>query len=164
MSTSSTVKQELPKQKLMSQWPSLPPWIGQIGSVVFFLTLFSLAHPNATGYAEFRKCHGNCMNGILHAIGMPLAVSGVILIVRAASDSPTFTRHLQFVVTTAYLGLYLGYEKSSIGPWLFYILYAGLFEFGLYRHLYSRSGWKRRHFLALGVSLIVFNVGGLEVS
>jgi len=148
----------------MSQWPSLPPWIGQIGSVVFFLTLFSLAHPNATGYAEFRKCHGNCMNGILHAIGMPLAVSGVILIVRAASDSPTFTRHLQFVVTTAYLGLYLGYEKSSIGPWLFYILYAGLFEFGLYRHLYSRSGWKRRHFLALGVSLIVFNVGGLEVS
>ena len=132
MSFTTSINQQPPTQKAMSQWPSLPPLLGQIGSIVFFLTLFSLAHPNATGYAEFRKCHGNCVNGILHAIGMPMAVSGVFLIVRSASDSPKFTRHLQFVVTTAYLGLYLGYEKSSTSPWLFYILYAGLFEFGLY--------------------------------
>lgn len=143
--------------------PSLPPWLGKVGSVVFFLTLFRLAHKDAHGYAEFRKCHGNCVNGILHAIGMPMAVSGVFLIVRSVSDSPTFTRHLQFVVTTAYLALYLQYEASRTSPWLFYILYAGLFELGLYRHLYRRPGWKRRHFFACGVALVFCNVGALEV-
>lgn len=145
-----------------SSWPCLPPLIGKIGSIVFFLTLFSLAHKDASGYAEFRKCHGNCVNGILHAIGMPLAVSGVFLIVRSASDSPSFTRHVQFVVTTAYLALYLRYERSKLSPWLFFVIYAGLFEFGLYRHVYARKGWERRHFLLCGAALVVFNVSALE--
>ena len=142
--------------------PALPPMIGKIGSIVFFLTLFRFAHKDAAGYAEFRKCHSNCINGILHAMGMPLAVSGVFMIVRSASDSPAFTRQVQFVVTTAYLALYLQYETSQISPWIFYILYAGLFEFGLYRHVYSRKGWKRGHFLFYGAALVILNVGALE--
>lgn len=151
-----------PSKQTQESWPSLPPWLGKTGSIVFFLTLFSLAHKDAGGYAEFRKCHGNCVNGILHAIGMPLAVSGVFMIVRSATDSPVFTRHIQFVVTTAYLALYLQYEQSRVSPWLFYVVYACLFEFGLYRHVYSQPSWKRRHFLWWGAALVLFNVSALE--
>lgn len=81
----------------------LPPIIGMVGSGAFFVTLFSLANTNQEGYDQFRKCHGNCVNGILHFVGMPLAVSGVFLIVRSVSDNAEFTRHLSFIVMTRYL-------------------------------------------------------------
>ena len=142
----------------------LPPTLGKIGSVVFFATLFSLANPDRDGYNEFRKCHGNCINGILHAIGMPLAVSGVFLIVRSVADSAIFTRHIQIVVTTAYLGLYLtnGNAVSAISPWIFYIIYMSIFEFVLYQQLYSNPKWNRTMFLIRGITLIAVNVGALE--
>ena len=142
----------------------LPPTLGKIGAIVFFVTLFSMAHPGQDGYNEFRKCHGNCINGILHAIGMPMAVSGVFLIVRSASDSAIFTRHVQIAVTTAYLGLYLTNQNavSAVSPWIFYLIYMSIFEFLLYQKLYSNPKWNRTMFLIRGISLIAFNVGALE--
>lgn len=144
--------------------PSLPPTLGKIGSIAFFVTLFALAQKDAQGYEVFRKCHRNCVNGVLHAIGMPLAVSGVFFIVRSVSDSSSFTRHVQIAVTTAYLALYLQYEASVVSPWLFYLLYMCIFEFVLYRRFYKKTTtWTRSYFLWTGMALIVVNVGGLEV-
>lgn len=140
----------------------LPPLLGMIGSIAFFVTLFSLANPNPEGYAQFRKCHGNCVNGILHFLGMPLAVSGVFLIVRSVSDSPDFTRHLSFCVTTAYLYLYLQFESNLYSPWLFYAMYMSIWEFVLYQRVYKSPRWNRLTFLIVGILLIVINVGGLE--
>ena len=136
--------------------------VGMIGSIVFFMTLFSLANPNREGYEQFRKCHGNCVNGILHFIGMPLAVSGVFMIVRSVSDHAEFTRHLSFVVTTTYLYLYLQYESHPYTPWLFYIMYMAIWEFLLYRKLYNNPSWSRISYLVTGIGLVVFNVGALE--
>jgi len=91
---------------------------------------------------------------------MPLAVSGVFLIVNAVSDAPEFTRILQILVTTGYLYGYLQYEVTFWAPWLFYLLYMSIFELLLYRQLYGK--WSRHTCLYVGVALIVFNVGGLE--
>ena len=151
-----------PVTKIQSTRQGLPPSLGMAGSIAFFATLFSLAIPNQKGYAQFRKCHGNCVNGILHALGMPLAVSGVFLVVRSVSDGPQFTRHLQFCVVTAYLCLYLNYEANPWSPWLFYISYMGIFDGILYQKLYNNPSWSRLNYFVLGVFLIAFNVGALE--
>lgn len=140
----------------------LPPILGKLGSIAFFITLFSLANPDKEGYEQFRKCHGNCVNGLLHFIGMPLAVSGVFLIVRSVSDSPEFTRHLSFLVTSHYLYLYLQYEGHPFTPWLFYVLYMSIWEFVLYRQLYNNPSWSRLSFLIAGILLVLVNVGALE--
>ena len=148
-------------EKTSSQ-QGLPPELGKAGSIVFFATLFSLANTNIDGYEQFRKCHGNCVNGLLHAIGMPLAVSGVFLIVRSVSDSPEFTRFLQACVTTGYLFLYLQYESNPWSPWVFYIVYMGIFDGILYQKLYRNRAWTRLSYLVCGIALVVFNVGALE--
>jgi hypothetical protein len=140
----------------------LTPALGKVGAIVFFITLFSMAHKNQEGYDQFRKCHGNCMNGVLHAIGMPCAVSGVFLIVRSVSDSPQFTRILQACVTTSYLFLYLQYESNPWSPWLFYIVYMSIFDFILYQKLYHNKAWTRLSYLICGITLVAFNVGALE--
>jgi hypothetical protein len=141
----------------------LPPSVGTVGSVLFFVALFSLSNPDREGYEQFRRFHGNCANGYLHAIGMPMAVSGVFLLVRSASDGPNFTRHLQLCVTTAYLYLYMQFEAlHPLGPALFWLLYMGIFEFVLYRKLYSNPALSRIWFLQMGVFLIAFNVLALE--
>lgn len=140
----------------------LPPTLGKILSIAFFVALFSLAEPDQEGYAQFRKCHGNCVNGVLHAIGMPLAVSGVFLVIRSMSDGPHFTRYLQFCVITAYLYLYLQYEIDRWSPWLFYITYMGVFDRFLYRCIYQNPAWTRLKYLITGIILIAFNVGALE--
>jgi hypothetical protein len=139
---------------------SLPPWLGKIGSILFFFTLFSLAKEDAEGYEAFRKCHGNCINGLLHFVGMPPAVAGVFLIVRGVSDSPTFTRLLQSAVTTCYLYYYLTYETNFVSPWLFYGLYMTIWEC-LYHFMYQRK-LSRINFVLYGIVLILVNVGGLE--
>lgn len=141
---------------------NLPPRIGQVGSIVFFLCLFWLAQPDLSGYNEFRKCHSNCLNGVLHGLLMPPAVSGVFLIVRSVSNNSAFTRQLQIVVTTAYLGLYLRYEASQFSPWLFFAIYLGIFELILYQSLFL-SDWRRTQYLILGVTLVAVNVSTLEV-
>ena len=140
----------------------LPPILGKIGSIVFFVTLFGLANPNKDGYELFRKCHGNCVNGWLHFLGMPLAVSGVFFIVRGVSHSAEFTRHLSFMVTTRYLYLYLQYEEHPYTPWLFFALYMSLWEFVLYRRFYRHPNWGRVAFLVTGILLVLINVGALE--
>jgi uncharacterized membrane protein YGL010W len=140
----------------------LPPTVGKVGAILFFMALFAAADTNRSGYEQFRKCHGNCVNGILHAIGMPIAVSGVFLIVRSASGSAIFSRCIHVTVTTAYLALYLRYERSALSPWLFYLLYLGIFE-GVLTPLYQRPNWTRRHYLVLGAILTAFNVAALEV-
>jgi len=140
---------------------NLPPTLGKFGSVVFFFALFSSADKDKGGYEQFRKCHGNCINGLLHAIGMPLAVSGVFTIVRAVSASSGFTRVLQSCVTTGYLILYLRYETNPWSPWLFYIVYMSVFDFYLYHKLYQ-YGWTRCSYLICGIALVVLNVGALE--
>jgi hypothetical protein len=139
----------------------LNPAHGVLGSITFFLTLFSLANPNQEGYEQFRKCHGNCFNGVLHAIGMPIAVSGVFLVVRAASDSPEFTRKLQLCVVSAYLYLYLQYESNQYAPWIFYVLYMGIFDGILYQNLYYKN-FTRIQFVLMGLALVAINVGALE--
>ena len=126
------------------------------------MTLFALASPDKEGYEQFRKCHGNCVNGLLHFIGMPLAVSGVFLIVRSVSDAPEFARHLSFLVTTRYLYLYLQYEVHPYSPWLFYIMYMSIWEFVLYRKVYNNPSWSRLSFLIVGILLVLMNVGALE--
>lgn len=141
---------------------SLDPSIGKIGATLFFVLLFSLSEHDIQGYEKFRKCHSNCVNGICHAIGMPMAVSGVFMIVRAASDSAQFTRVIQTLVVTLYLVLYLQYEKDPISPWLFYILYLGILEFLLSQKLYKNEKMNRQKFLILGAALVAFNVGALE--
>lgn len=140
----------------------LPPIIGMIGSIIFFMILFALADPNQEGYKQFRKCHGNCVNGLLHFLGMPLAVSGVFLIVRSVSDHSDFTRHLSFVVTTTYLYLYLQFEPHPYTPWLFYIMYMSMWEFVLYQKLYNDPSWSRLSYLIVGILLVFINVGALE--
>eukprot|EP00934_Nitzschia_sp_Nitz4_P000699 Nitzschia sp. Nitz4//scaffold20_size174350//48846//49506//NITZ4_002088-RA/size174350-snap-gene-0.238-mRNA-1//-1//CDS//3329541767//699//frame0 len=140
----------------------LPPSLGKAGSVAFFATLFSLADKNPDGYAMFRKCHSNCVNGILHFVGMPLAVSGVFLIIRSVSDSADFTRYLSFCVTTGYLYLYLQFETNPITPWLFYILYMSIWEFILYRRVLKDPTFNRLAYLITGILLIAVNVGALE--
>ena len=150
------------QQQKSSGGRGLPPILGKLGSVAFFLTLFALANPDKEGYEQFRKCHGNCVNGLLHSIGMPLAVSGVFLIVRSVSDAPEFTRHLSFLVTTRYLYLYLQYEAHLYSPWLFYIMYMSIWEFVLYRKVYNNPSWSRLSFLIAGILLVLMNVGALE--
>ena len=93
---------------------------------------------------------------------MPLAVSGVFLIVRCVSDHSEFTRHLSFVVTTIYLYLYLQYEPHPLAPWLFYIMYMSIWEFVLYRNTYNNPSWSRLSFLVAGILLVGINVGALE--
>jgi hypothetical protein len=153
--------------KTLLPWSSrtggLPPILGQIGSFVFFAALFSFAHTDADGYEMFRKCHGNCVNGLLHLVGMPLAVSGVFLIVRAASNHPIFTRLLQFLVVTRYLSLYRLYETNPYSPWLFYVLYMTILDGYMYRQVYIDPSWSRSAYWCVGVMLIVVNVGALEV-
>ncbi|KAL3914918.1 MAG: hypothetical protein SGILL_005887 [Bacillariaceae sp.] len=150
------------QQSTSTQLPSLPPLLGKFGSIVFFLALFGLAHKNIDGYEQFRKCHGNCVNGLLHFVGMPPAVAGVFLIVRAASNNAGFTRLLQSVVTSYYLYLYTTYEEHPLSPWLFYAMYMTIWEC-LYHFLYNRNKtWRRRDFLGVGIFLIAVNVGGLE--
>jgi hypothetical protein len=142
----------------------LPPTVGKIGSLAFFVVLFALAEPDQHGYDVFRKCHGNCVNGVLHFVGMPLAVSGVFLLIRAASDSPLFTRILQGLVLTRYLVLYLTFERNPYSPWLFYVLYLCILDGYLYHHVYqSDPAWTRFRYLIVGVLLIIINVGALEV-
>jgi uncharacterized membrane protein YGL010W len=136
--------------------------VGMIGSILFFVTLFSQANPSAEGYAQFRKCHGNCVNGVLHAIGMPLAVSGVFMVVRSVSDSPQFTRQVQVCVTSVYLLLYRQFEPHPYSPILFLILYLGIFEFILYQQVYTGAKHGRLWHLKWGIVLIVTNVGALE--
>lgn len=136
--------------------------MGKVGAVVFFVTLFELANPDKEGYDQFRKCHGNCVNGLLHFIGMPLAVSGVFLIVRSVSDSPEFTRHLSFLVTSRYLYLYLQFEDHPYTPWIFYLMYMSIWEFVLYRKIYTNPAWGRISFLIVGILLVLINVGALE--
>ncbi|KAG7353534.1 DUF962 domain containing protein [Nitzschia inconspicua] len=139
---------------------ALPPMLGKIGSILFFVILFSLAKENSEGYQEFRKCHGNCINGLLHFVGMPPAVSGVFLVVRGVADSPIFTRILQSGVTTCYLCYYLTYETNVISPWLFYGLYMAIWEC-LYHFVYNKN-FTRSKFVFYGILLILVNVGGLE--
>jgi hypothetical protein len=139
---------------------SLPPSWGKIGSILFFTILFVLAKKNSEGYEEFRKCHGNCINGLLHFVSMPAAVSGVFFIVRGVSTSPTFTRLLQSAVTTCYLYFYLTYETNTSSPWLFYGLYMTLWEC-LY-HFFYHKACTRVQFVWYGAILILVNVGGLE--
>ena len=141
----------------------LPPIVGKIGSIVFFAILFGMASKNQDGYEQFRKCHGNCVNGILHAIGMPCAVSGVFLIVRSVTNSAIFTRVLQSCVTTLYLLFYTRYETNPLSPWLFYLVYMTIFDRILYQRLYLSSQWTRVSYLLTGIGLIAFNVGALEV-
>lgn len=141
----------------------LPPLVGKLGSIAFFATLFALADTDARGYEIFRKCHGNCVNGILHFIGMPLAVSGVFLIVRSASDSPTFTRIVQGIVTSRYLYLYLQFETNPYSPWIFFFLYMAIFDGYLYHYIYQNPTWGRLQHLLVGALLIGINVGALEV-
>lgn len=140
----------------------LPPSVGMIGSIIFFVILFTLADPNQEGYEQFRKCHGNCVNGILHFLGMPLAVAGVFLIIRSVSDHSEFTRYLSFAVTTTYLYLYLRYESHPFTPWLFYVLYMSIWEFVLYRKIYNDPSWSRMSYLVMGILLVFINVGALE--
>lgn len=140
----------------------LNPHVGMVGSIIFFLTLFTFAHPDQEGYSQFRKCHGNCVNGILHAIGMPCAVSGVFIIVRAVTDSPEFTRQLQFCVISTYLYLYLQYEINPWTPWIFYATYMGIFDGILYKLLYRHESMTRVTFFSVGLSLVIINVGVLE--
>lgn len=162
MSTKTSLKSVPKPAKARLASRGLPPILGMIGSIAFFIVLFSLAIPNKEGYDTFRKCHGNCVNGILHFVGMPLAVSGVFLIVRSVSDHAEFTRHLSFCVTTTYLYLYLQFETHPITPWLFFIMYMSIWEFILYRRLYNDPSWTRLGYLAVGVLLVVVNVGALE--
>lgn len=140
----------------------LPPTVGMIGSIAFFLALFGLASKDIDGYEQFRKCHGNCVNGILHFVGMPVAVSGVFLIVRGASDDPDFTRHLSFCVTTGYLYLYLQFEQNPYSPWLFYAMYMGIWEYILNQRVYRDPTWNRLAYVIVGILLVAFNVGALE--
>mmetsp|Transcript_31241 Transcript_31241/g.44365 ORF Transcript_31241/g.44365 Transcript_31241/m.44365 type:complete len:139 (+) Transcript_31241:2-418(+) len=93
---------------------------------------------------------------------MPLAVSGVFLIVQSVSNSANFTRILQLCVTTIYLWLYLQYENNPWSPWLFYALYMSIFDGILYHHLYTNHRWNRLQLLQLGVFLVLANVGALE--
>ena len=139
-----------------------PPLLGQVGAVIFFAILFANAHPTADGYAQFRKCHGNCVNGILHAIGMPLAVQGVFLIIRSVSDAAEFTRYLQCTVVTLYLYLYLQYETNPYSPWIFYVFYMSFFEWIGYQRLYQSKQWNRQSYLVTGMALVIVNVGALE--
>ena len=106
------------KERLCDNPGGLPPYLGKLGSLLFFVAMFVLAEPNQNGYAQFRKCHGNCVNGLLHAIGMPPAVAGVFLIIRSVSDCATFTRYLQGSILTVILVLYLRYEAHPLTPWL----------------------------------------------
>jgi hypothetical protein len=154
------IKKLPPQQQQKPQ--GLPPALGMVGSIVFFATLFALANKDQQGYDQFRKCHGNCVNGVLHAIGMPIAVSGVFLIVRSVTDSPIFTRHLQFAVTTGYLYLYLQYESNPYSPWIFYAIYASIFDRLLYGYVYYFQSWTRLNYLIVGILLVVLNVGALE--
>jgi hypothetical protein len=156
VTTASTLYKEKAPQR------GLPPIVGMIGSIIFFLVLFALADPNQEGYDQFRKCHGNCVNGILHFLGMPLAVSGVFLIVRSVSDHSDFTRSLSFLVTTTYLYLYLRFETHPYTPWLFYIMYMSIWEFILYRKVYNDPSWGRLSLLVMGIFLVLINVGALE--
>jgi len=149
------------KKKQQSKWYDAPI-IGKAGSIAFFVTLFALANKDSEGYEQFRKCHQNCVNGLLHFVGMPPAVAGVFMIVRAASDSPSFTRYLQFTVTSCYFYLYMTYETNKLSPFLFYVLYMAIWEC-LYHFLYKNKGLTRTQFLALGIFFIALNVGGLEV-
>ena len=137
--------------------------IGKILSIGFFVLLFTLCEPTVEGYNTFRKCHGNCMNGILHSVGMPIAVSGVFCIVRGLSNYSEFTRQLQCFVTTLYVALYVTYEPNKFTPWLFYILYMSIFEFILYRKIYQNKSNTRCYYIILGVSLVFVNVSTLEV-
>ena len=146
--------------------------IGKVLSITFFVALFTFCEPTLDGYNTFRKCHGNCMNGILHSIGMPLAVSGVFCIVRGLSNNSNFTRQLQCFVTTLYVALYVTYEPSNITPWLFYILYMSIFEFVFYRKIYQqqpptkvvrRNANRRWYYILLGALLVFVNVSTLEV-
>mmetsp|Transcript_27611 Transcript_27611/g.32217 ORF Transcript_27611/g.32217 Transcript_27611/m.32217 type:complete len:211 (-) Transcript_27611:418-1050(-) len=163
MKTTTMTKETTSTKAKDKPSPFPPPLFGKAFSIAFFAVLFGLANPSTGGYEEFRKCHGNCINGILHAIGMPLAVSGVFLVIRAVTDSPDFTRTLQFLVVTGYLCLYLRYESNPYSPWLFYILYLGIFDRVLYQHFYYEgSKWTRWNYLCVGISLIAVNVGLLE--
>lgn len=153
---------EFQKRRPSNTVQGLPPKIGMLISIAFFIILFSLANTNQEGYDQFRKCHGNCVNGILHAIGMPIAVSGVFLVIRSASNGPHFTRYLQFFVITGYLYLYLQYEIDRWSPWLFYISYMGVFDRFLFRYIYQDPAWTRLKYLNVGIALVAFNVGALE--
>jgi hypothetical protein len=157
----STLKKQTQQLPFLSSLPSLPPKLGKFGSVLFFTALFSLAHRDSTGYEEFRKCHGNCINGLLHFVGMPPAVSGVFMIVRAATNSASFTRMLQWLVTSYYLYLYTTFENNPWSPWLFFGVYMTIWEC-LYYFLYQRQRWTRIAFAGYGIMLIAINVGGLE--
>jgi hypothetical protein len=159
---SQTTTYSSKERQKSSSGRGLPPILGKLGSIVFFLTLFGLANPGKDGYEQFRKCHGNCVNGLLHFVGMPLAVSGVFLIIRSVSDSPEFTRHLSFIVATRYLYLYLQYEVHPYSPWLFYAMYMSIWEFVLYRKVYNNPSWSRLSFLIVGILLVLVNVGALE--
>jgi len=66
-----------------------------------------------------------------------------------------------FLVTTAYLGLYLQFEPSKISPWLFYVTYLGNFEFVLHQRIFVKN-WKRMRYLIWGISLVATNVAILE--
>lgn len=162
MTVEKSVNEEERMEKQQIQAKGLQPEIGMVGSILFFVALFSLAIPNQEGYEMFRKCHGNCVNGVLHAIGMPLAVSGVFLVVKSVSDSAEFTRHLQFCVTTGYLYLYLQYESDPYSPWIFYVLYLGIFDRILYPYLYLNTRLGRLKTSMIGIGLVIFNVGALE--
>lgn len=141
----------------------LPSTLGMVGSIAFFLTLFGLANPDQSGYEQIRKCHRNCMNGLLHFGGMPIAVSGVFLIMRGVSDSAEFTRHLSIGVASAFLYLYLRYETNAYSPWLFYFLYTSVFEFILYRRIYRDPTWNRLAYVLVGILVVATTVGSMEV-
>lgn len=69
---------------------------------------------------------------------------------------------LQSAVTTFYLYFYLTYETHTMSPWVFYVLYMTIWEC-LYHFVYQRrNNYTRLRFVALGILLILINVGGLE--
>lgn len=153
-----------PKFSSGAQPQYFPPIaVGVAGSIIFFATLFGSADPTDNGYSEFRKCHMNCVNGILHAFLMPAAVCGVFFLVRAFTASSSFTRWLQAVVTSLYFIIYLRHQHrfERASPWLFYIAYMVVFDRILYARFYVTKD--TMFFLTNGILLIALNVGALEV-
>ena len=153
---------------------SLPTSLGKLGSIFFFVALFALADPTPHGLQVFRKCHQNCISGVLHGILMPVAVCGVFCIVRAVSDDKIFTRWIQFVIVALYTMLYVEQQRNEqqddddenqglIPILLFVVSHFVLFDRILYQTFLVRKDVTRTTYFWTGTLIIAANVGTLEV-
>jgi len=111
-------------------------------------------NPTLEGYNTFRVFHSECINGLIHTVGMPIATIGLFLFVFGLLNRNfSWTRVIQHTMLGLFTILWSQYDL--VGSILTYLLYYLVFKLVLEKiMLYYQHRKSNFWFLTVGTLLL----------